>query len=308
MSLRVSVIIVNYNVKEFLLSCIKSIYNNMKRDEVEIIVVDNASTDNSEQAVKNQFPDVVWISNNYNAGFSEANNQGMNIAKSPVLFLLNPDTELTDGALEGLIEKQKEFPNSILVPQLLNSDGSLQVSCWRFPKIRDIIFESLGLHLIFDLKNYNVEKFSNEFNPDCASGAALLFGKNVFISTGGLDKNLFWSEDIDFCYRASLRGIQTKYFPLYKIYHHSGKSSSQNLNIPISNQLLSKAKYFAKNSGRITWIISLCFILLHIVTRIIAFSILSVFKPETFTRKRKAYIYTLHYYFDYLIRKSKAIT
>jgi GT2 family glycosyltransferase len=114
MSLRVSVIIVNYNVKEFLLSCIKSIYNNMKRDEVEIIVVDNASTDNSEQAVKNQFPDVVWISNNYNAGFSEANNQGMNIAKSPVLFLLNPDTELTDGALEGLIEKQKEFPIAYL--------------------------------------------------------------------------------------------------------------------------------------------------------------------------------------------------
>jgi N-acetylglucosaminyl-diphospho-decaprenol L-rhamnosyltransferase len=81
MSLRLSVIIVNYNVKEFLLSCIKSIYNNVKADEVEIIVVDNASTDNSEQDVKNQFPDVVWISNNYNAGFSEANNQGMNIAR-----------------------------------------------------------------------------------------------------------------------------------------------------------------------------------------------------------------------------------
>lgn len=308
MSLRLSVIIVNYNVKDFLISCIKSIYNNIKLDEIEIIVVDNDSTDNSEQAVKNQFPDVVWISNNYNAGFSEANNQGMSIAKAPVLFLLNPDTELTEGALEGLLEKQKEIPSNILVPQLLNSDGSLQVSCWRFPKIWDIIFEALGLHLIFDLKNYKTEKFNTEFNPDCASGAALLFGKNVFTSTGGLDKNLFWSEDIDFCYRASLMGIKTKYFPLYKVYHHSGKSSIQNLNIPISNQLLSKAKYFAKNSGLVTWIISMCFILLHIVTRILAFSVLFLFKPDTFQSKRKAYIYTFHRYIDYVFKKSKAIT
>jgi GT2 family glycosyltransferase len=86
-----------------------------------------------------------------------------------------------------------------------HAGGSLEI--W------DIIFEALGLHLIFDLKNYNVEKFSNEFNPDCASGAALLFGKNVFISTGGLDKNLFWSEDIDFCYRASLMRNSNKVFP-----------------------------------------------------------------------------------------------
>ena len=308
MALRLSVIIVNYNVKDLLLSCIRSLYKNMKSEEIEIIVVDNASTDNSEKLIVTSFPNVVWIQNNFNAGFSAANNQGMKIAKAPVFFLLNPDTELMDDVLEGLLSNHQKFPESVIVPQLLNSDGSLQISCWHFPKIWELIFESMYLHLIFNFSNYNKEKFRTVFNPDCASGAALLFGKNVFAVTGGLDENLFWSEDIDFCYQTSLKGMSTLYLPDYKIYHHSGKSSAPNLNIPISNQLLSKAKYLRKNSGVITWFFSLWFILLHIVTRIFAFSLLSFIKPDKFLIKRNAYTFTFRRYFEYVFLNSKSLT
>ena len=308
MALRLSVIIVNYNVKELLSACISSLYRNLPSNELEIIVVDNDSKDGSENFIRSKFPEIVWIGNNYNAGFSAANNQGMMMAKADVFFLLNPDTELFDDVLSGLLSKQKIYPTNVIIPKLLNSDGSLQNSCWRFPSIWDIIFEAIYLHRFININNYPQSFFDRQFNPDSASGAAMIFGRNILNTTGGLDENLFWSEDIDFCFTASKRGSPLIYFPEYKIYHHSGKSSISNLNIPISNQLLSKAKYLRKHQGLVIWLISLFFILLHIVTRILVFGILSIFKSEPYRLKRKAYVYTLWKYFQYVFMNSKSLT
>lgn len=308
MSLRVSVIIVNYNVKDLLSACIRSLYKNLPADEIEIIVVDNNSSDGSEALIRQQFHSVIWIGNNFNAGFSAANNQGMKAARANVMFLLNPDTEVMDGVLPELLSKQAEFPNNVIIPKLLNSDGSLQISCWHFPKVWGVIFEALYLHTFINVYNYSAETFDKVFNPDCASGAALLFGRNIYEATGGLDENMFWSEDIDFCYTATQKGMPLIYFPEYKIYHHSGKSSSSNLNIPISNQLLSKAKYLRKHYGWLNWFISLWFIFFQIFTRILIFSLLSVFKSEPYAKKRRAYFYTLRRFFEYVFLNSKSLT
>lgn len=308
MSARLSVIIVNYNVKDLLFACIESLYKNLPANEVEVIVVDNASTDGSEVHIKREFPGVVWIANNYNAGFSAANNQGMKAANSDVMFLLNPDTEVMDGVLPGLLSKQLEFPNNVIIPKLLNTDGSLQISCWRFPKVWGVIFEALYLHTFIKIYQYSVSAFDKVFNPDCASGAALLFGRNIYQATGGLDEDMFWSEDIDFCYSATQKGMPLIYFPEFKIYHHSGKSSSSNLNIPISNQLLSKAKYLRKYYGWLNWFISLWFIFFQIVSRILVFSLLSIFKNDPFAKKRRAYFFTLKRFFEYVFLNSKSLT
>ncbi len=308
MALRVSVIIVNYNVKELLSACISSLYRNLPSNELEIIVVDNDSKDGSENFIRTKFPEIVWIGNKYNAGFSAANNQGMKIAKANVFFLLNPDTELFDNVLSGLLSMQEKYSTNVIIPKLLNSDGSLQNSCWRFPFIWDIIFEAIYLHRFINIINYPQSFFDRQFNPDSASGAAMLFGRDIFESTGGLDENLFWSEDIDFCFAATKMGSPLVFFPEYKIYHHSGKSSLTNLNIPISNQLLSKAKYLRKHQGNVIWLISLFFILIHIVTRIFVFGILSIFKSQPFRLKWKAYIYTLRRYFQYIFMNSNSLT
>lgn len=308
MALRVSVIIVNYNVKELLSACISSLYRNLPSNELEIIVVDNDSKDGSENFIRTKFPEIVWIGNKYNAGFSAANNQGMKIAKANVFFLLNPDTELFDNVLSGLLSMQEKYSTNVIIPKLLNSDGSLQNSCWRFPFIWDIIFEAIYLHRFINIINYPQAFFDKQFNPDSASGAAMLFGRDIFESTGGLDENLFWSEDIDFCFTATKMGSPLVFFPEYKIYHHSGKSSLTNLNIPISNQLLSKAKYLRKHQGNVIWLISLFFILIHIVTRIFVFGILSIFKSQPFRLKWKAYIYTLRRYFQYIFMNSNSLT
>ena len=305
---KVSVIIVNYNVKDLLHACIDSLYKNSSDDSLEVIVVDNASTDGSENYIRQAFPKVIWIGNKSNMGFSAANNQGLRLATGEALFLLNPDTVLMDGVLPGLMKKLNENPKNVIVPKLLNSDGSLQLSCWRFPEAWGVILESLYLHLLFNPYNYSIDKFNTQFNPDCASGAALLFGRDVYEVTNGLDENMFWSEDIDFCYVSTKAGMPLIYFPEYKIYHHSGKSSKSNLNIPISNQLLSKAKYLRKHYGFFTWVIALIFILFHIISRILIFGILSIFKSEPFAKKRRAYLFTFKRYFEYVLFNSKSLT
>jgi hypothetical protein len=294
-------------VKELLRACIHSIYKYSAGFRVEIIVVDNASTDNSRKEITAIFPDLVWIQNDTNAGFSEANNQGMRIAKAPFIFLLNPDTEVLEQSLSTLLMGMKKFPASIVVPQLLNTNGSLQISCWPFPRLINVIVEALFLDRLFKLNNYPIQNFDSSFQPDCASGAALLFDRKVLEATNGLDPNLFWSEDVDFCFRARQTGFVVHYLPDARIYHHSGKSSIHNLNIPISNQLLSKAKYFRKHEGILVWAISLVFILIQIILRSLVFSILSLTGSKLMRIKRNAYFFSFKRFLQYVFLNSKSI-
>lgn len=307
MEYHLSIIIVNYNVKELLRACIQSIYKYSSEFRVEIIVVDNASTDNSRNEITAIYPDLVWIQNDTNAGFSEANNQGMRMAKAPLIFLLNPDTEVVENSLATLLQGMKKFPASIVVPQLLNTNGSLQISCWPFPRLINVIVEALFLDRLFKLNNYPLQNFETQFQPDCASGAALMFDRKVLEATNGLDPNLFWSEDVDFCFRAKQSGFLVHYLSDSKIYHHSGKSSINNLNIPISNQLLSKAKYFRKHAGIIVWAISLLFVFIQIILRSLVFSILSLSGSKLMRIKRNAYFFSFKRFFQYVFMNSKSI-
>src|SRR5581483_8740193 len=130
-----SIIIVNFNTKELTLNCIKSIKNSKPKMGYEIIVVDNASEENLPKS-KNY----ILIRNKANLGFAKANNIGIKNAKGKYILLLNSDTIIKDSAIDKLYEFAKKHNDAgAVVPQLLNKDGSVQASCFRFPTIKNAL-------------------------------------------------------------------------------------------------------------------------------------------------------------------------
>ena len=131
-----TIVIVSWNTSGLLSQCLHSVYETGSRFAFEVIVVDNASTDDSISMVEEQFPAVKLIKNDRNQGFARANNQGLEIANSRYYMLLNSDTIMLPGAIDTLIEMADQNPNvGMLGPKLLNMDGSLQKSWYSFPSI-----------------------------------------------------------------------------------------------------------------------------------------------------------------------------
>jgi len=300
--MELSIIIVNYNVNDWLLKSIKSIYTYLQNIDFEIIVVDNNSTDNSISNLKSLYPNVIIIENHYNAGFAEANNQGICIAKGKFILLLNPDTELFDDSINKLIFSCLN-ENDLCAPCLLNSDHSIQLSSWHTPGVGSILKEAFFLNYIF-IKNKPVSK-SDKVEVQCVSGAAMLFRKELIEKIGFLDKDLFWMDDTDFCYRIRKAGGHIYYFPSLKVFHHCGKSAAKNQKIVISNQVLSKIKFFKKHFSAFIFFLSILFSLLQIVSRIILFALLSPIL--IFWEKEKAYCYSLIKFIKYIFVSDKSI-
>lgn len=290
----ISVIIVSYNTREILRDCLLSV----QREDAgaEVVVVDNNSTDGTIEMIEKEFPQVKLVKNNFNAGFSAANNQGIKITSGEYVLLLNPDTILKPNSLQSLKNAIAAHPGCIIGPALLNTDGSLQISAWRYPSVLKSLAELFYLHIKLNVSGYPNSFFDTEAECDFISGAAMFFERNILNELKGLDETLFWMEDVDFCYRANKNGIKTWYYPQAKIVHLGGQSSSKNYKKAIANQLLSRLKFTRKNYSVFSFVLLDIVVFLHIVTRIIAFSILFVF---TRTPKAAAYIYTMKRYFKY---------
>lgn len=303
---QISIIIVNYNVKDLLVACLKSIYSTISPNlVVETIVIDNDSKDRSVEAVTNEFPQVIVIENKFNAGFSGANNQGMILAKGEFIFLLNPDTEIVGDALSQLMNYLAASDSCVIVaPQLLNSDSSIQTSVWKNYYVFDLITEAFYFHKYFNRFYYPVAKLKTTFEAKTLSGAALFFKKELVDNMGMLDENLFWMEDIDFCFRAQKYGSMV-YLHTAQVIHHSGQSQKKNFKIAISNQLLSKLKYFKKHGSLFTVFLSNFACTVFICSRLIAFSLLFAHKQNKL--KAEAYLFTLKRYFKYLFLNEKSI-
>ncbi|MEO6882914.1 MAG: glycosyltransferase family 2 protein [Bacteroidia bacterium] len=303
---KISIIIVNYNVKDFILACLDSVCKFSDNLNLEIIVVDNNSTDGSAIEIKKKFPQVILIENNFNAGFSGANNQGIKASTGDFIFLLNPDTEVCEHALTKLFEfAQSNKSKVIIAPQLLNTNQSIQPSAWKNPSIFNLISGAFFLHHFFNFSYYYIENYQHSFEAKTLSGAALFFHKNLIRKIGFLDENLFWMEDIDFCYRAQSVG-EIYYFSESKIIHHGGQSSIQNYKITISNQLMSKLKFFKKHTRKIIFLTAYFFVLIHIILHIFIFSMMFPFSKLA-RKKWNAYIFTLKKYFSYIINNDLKI-
>lgn len=289
----ISIVIVNYNVKQLLLTCLASLYRNSSGFSFEVILVDNASSDGSADEVKNKFPQVKLIENKINLGFPAANNQAFKLTKGNYVLMLNPDTELRDNSLLKLkqyLDENKEI--SLIGPKLLNPDGTLQYSAWKFPKLKYIVAEMLYLNWLIGNKYYSNNNFSKPFQVDSLSGAAILIRSETLAMLGGLNEKLFWIEDIDLCYRIKKAGMKIVYYPDSEITHHIGQSAKKNYKISISNQVFNKIKFYKIHYASIETATLKLVCFFDSLIRFFIFGILSPFSKVYF-KKSAAYLYTL---------------
>ena len=290
----ISIIIVSYNVREYIVSCIQSIYKHSKSNHsFEIIVVDNDSKDGTIDSIEKNFPNIPLIKNGYNAGFSAGVNDGFKICKGKYILVLNPDTVFVEDTLDKLInaaKNQKEL--CVLGPALINGNGTVQQSFWRKPSLLNTLLSIFHLDFLNYKKNYRNNDFDDLTMVETISGAAFFLKRDIFMELNGLNEKLFWMEDIDFSVRLNKAGYKTYYFPLTKIIHFSGKSAEKNYKAAISNQLLSKVKFFRIHHS----ILSANIILFSIFTVSLIKSIIIFFIipfSRIYRKKLDAYLFTI---------------
>lgn len=231
-----SVIIVNYNVKEFLKNSLESIRKSSSDLSVETIVVDNASSDGSVEEISKKYPEVTLIRNEKNLGFGAANNQALELANGKYILLLNPDTIVKEDTFTSLIRFFNEYPDAGIVScKVLNPDGTLQLACRRsFPGPWTSFTKVTGLSTLFPnsrlFARYNLTYLDeNEVNEvDAISGSFMFMKKEVYEKVGGFDKRFFmYGEDLDYCYRIQSAGYKVYYVPWTEIIHYKGESTKR---------------------------------------------------------------------------------
>ncbi len=201
----------------------------------EIYVIDNASADNSAQMVQEKYPQFKLIANKENLGFAKANNQALKQVTGQYILLLNPDTEIRPGALGVLMDFLDRHPKAaVIAPQLVNTDGSVQLSCRAFPSFIGMLSELTGISRLMPpgskLRSYKMLDWhhDDEREVDQPEGACLLIRKEVFDQVGFLDEDYFMLfEEVDWCYRVKQAGWQIWFTPTAQVIHHMGQSIKQ---------------------------------------------------------------------------------
>lgn len=274
LNIDLSVIIVNYNTGRFLEECLESVVRTtggLKSPNVEVVVVDNASNDNSTDFLKRQKlnKNVVLVENRENVGFAKATNQGLKKSKGKYKLLLNPDTEVLKGAISALLSFVKTTEDvGIVAPRLLNPDGSSQPSVIPFPSFLGAIRE-----FWFNQKNYYskyLPQTDMSIEVDSVVGAAFLITPTALQKVGLLEERYFmYFEDLDYCRRIRNAGLKVYYLPSAKVVHYhgvSGKNLSEAENqwrrlIPSSKKYHGVFKHYLLNfviwfGNRVLWRLS----------------------------------------------------
>ncbi len=256
----ISLIIVNWNVKDLLQACLQSILKACQTAPdltIEIIVVDSASSDGSPQMVQDEFPQVQLIVSNNNLGYAKGNNVGIDAAHGRYLFILNPDTVLQPDILKQLFHYMEKNPTTGVVgPKLLWPDGTLQSSRRRFPTIGSLFWESTLLGQWFP-QNRHIQRYRMADHPptktqqvDWLVGAALFIRRETWQQVGPIEQNFFmYFEETDWCYRCVTTGWEVHYLPEAQITHYEGKSSEQIVAARTIRFQRSKLYYTRKHFG-----------------------------------------------------------
>ena len=227
---KLSIIIINYNVTQLLRSCLRSIEKYAEHVSYEVIVVDNNSTDTSWKSLQDEFPEYQFISSSTNDGFSKANNKAAEIAKGEYLLLLNPDTEFEGYYISEILDFADSKENfGCLGVRMHDANGDFLPESKRSIPGMFNSFEKLFIQF----KNNNSKAYYRndigEFDVsevDVITGAFLLIKKDIFKKMGGLDETYFmYGEDIDMCYTLLNQGFKNYYYGKHSILHHKGEST-----------------------------------------------------------------------------------
>ncbi len=251
-----SIIILNYNVKDLLLKCLESVFKSLQGTvyRVQVIVVDNASSDGSVEAVREKYPEVELIANKENLGFSGGNNSGVPLVKAPVVLFLNPDTEVIGDAISKSLEYLLGNPDmGALTCRVELPNGKLDYSCHRgFPTPWNSFCYFIGLSKLFPKSSlfagytasYLDIKTTHEI--ECLTGAFLMVRKIAGDSINWWSKDYFWNgEDIEFCFSLKEKGWKIFFYPEVKIIHYKG-SSAKKVEAETINRGISAMRIFYK--------------------------------------------------------------
>lgn len=262
--MKLSVVIVNYNVKYFLEQCLHSVEAAIKGIDAEVFVVDNNSVDGSVEMVREKFPDVKLIANTANTGFSVANNQAIKVASGEYILLLNPDTVVELDTFSKSVEFMDVHPDAggLGIKMVDGSGRFLPESKRGLPTPAVAFYKIFGLSALFPKSKifgqYHLGYLDNEKTHvvDVLAGAYMMLRRETLEKTGLLDETFFmYGEDIDLSYRITKSGYKNYYFPGARIIHYKGEStkkSSINYVFVFYNAMVIFArKHFSQKNARL---------------------------------------------------------
>jgi N-acetylglucosaminyl-diphospho-decaprenol L-rhamnosyltransferase len=270
-----TVVIVNWNVRDLLQHCLCSVLSSALPDPVtpgvwsfgpegasryyrlEVLVIDSASSDDSVAMVERAFPTVRLVASDVNLGYTGGNNLGLRESRGRYVLLLNPDTEVLGTALSTMVSFMDAHPAvGVLGPQLVWPDGSVQSSRRRFPSLYTGLIDSTFLEKWFpqhpELIRFKVLDLPDDVphEVDWVVGACLLVRREVVQQVGELDDGFFmYSEELDWQKRIKDAGWQVVYLPAVQVVHHHGKSAEQVVALRHIRFGTSKVRYFSKHHG-----------------------------------------------------------
>lgn len=258
--LDLSIVILNWNARDYLAAALGSIVQQNWRHEIEVIVVDNHSLlDDSAAMVRRDFPQAKLIENAHNIGFSAGNNVGARQARGRYLLFLNPDTIVHENAFDILVDWMDAHPEvGACGPKLLNSDGTLQPSCRAFPSFGAGLFRNTLLGRLFPnnpwSRGYLMQDFHHDKEQpvDWLSGSALMVRRKALEAIGGgWDEDYFmYCEDVDLCYRLKSADWPRFYVPQATITHRIGASSDWAQGAMIRRHHASMLRFYFKHYAR----------------------------------------------------------
>lgn len=325
--MKLSVVIVNYNVKYFLEQCLYSVRRASEGLETEVFVVDNNSVDNSTEMLKEKFPEMFLIENRDNKGFSRANNQAIQQSKGEYVLLLNPDTVVEDDTFRKTIAFMDSHPEAGgLGVKMVDGKGKFLPESKRgLPTPSVAFFKIFGLAKLFPtskiFSKYHMGYLDKDKTAEVEilAGAFMLIRKKTLDKTGLLDETFFmYGEDIDLSYRILLAGYKNYYFPETRIIHYKGEStkkSSVNYVFTFYKAMdIFARKHFSRNNAQLFSILINLAIYLRAFAAIMSRFLKNVFLPlldagiiyagiwffKTYWEKYQVYSYGGHYPPEYM--------
>ncbi len=272
----VSVIIVSFNTLELLDKCIGSVYAHAGSLEIEVIVIDNASTDGSAEMIEQNFGEVRLVRNSKNVGFASANNQAIKLAKGKFMLLLNSDTVVLDGAIEKTVQFAEQNAKAAVVGcRTLNPDSTLQRTCFMFPSVLNLMLSSTYLYKIFPRSRFFGRELMTWWDRndarevDVVSGCFMLVRAEAIKQTGIMDESFFlYAEETDWCYRFRKNGWKLMFTPDAQIIHY-GRASSGPRRAEMLLQLRSGILLFIKkHRSKVSYMFSCVLVALFFLLRV----------------------------------------
>jgi GT2 family glycosyltransferase len=286
LSLNLSIIIVNWNTQDILRDCLRSIYEQGGEIDLEVIVIDNASTDGSVEMVKKDFPQVTLIENSQNRGFAAANNQGIDISKGRYVLLLNSDTVVLDNAIAKTVAFADSHPKAAIVGcRVLNPDQTLQPTCFMFPSILNMLLSSSYLYKLFPRsKFFGREQMTwwdrNDIKEvDVVTGCFMLIRQKAIQQVGTMDEQFFmYGEETDWCYRFKQAGWKILFTPCAEIIHLGGQSAQKRATTMVVQLRKSILQFMKKHHGPLVYRIACLLTVIFLAVRLPIWSVIALFQ------------------------------